>query len=82
MIYKITIKIISSSLFNHLYDIIHLNQATFIPNRSIQDNVITIHEIMRYWDTKKGVKGYMAMKVDLVKAYDRVEWGILRQIIL
>lgn len=76
VVFKLITKIISSRLRTILDHIIHPCQAAFIPNRSIGDNVIINHEVMHFLNKKKGRLGYMAIKLDLVKAYDRIEWGV------
>lgn len=58
-----------------LGDLISENQNAFACERLIQDNILVTQEMFhsfrnRRWDTK-----WMAIKVDLNKAYDRVEWG-------
>lgn len=77
VVFKLITKIISRRLRPILDQIIHPCQATFIPNRSIGDNVIINHEVMNFLNKKKGRLGYMAIKLDMVKAYDWVEWGVL-----
>lgn len=56
--------------------VISSSQSAFIPGRSIVDNVLiayeSVHAINRM---KKGNGGFGALKVDMNKAYDRVEWG-------
>lgn len=56
-------------------------QMAFVPGRNIHDNNIISHEIMDYLHKKKGKNGYMAIKVDLSKAFDRVEWSLLATIL-
>lgn len=80
--YKTITKIISTRLRPVLCELIHPAQSAFIPNRAIGDNTIINHEVMNYLHKKKGKGGYMAIKIDLAKAYDRVEWAVLRCILL
>ncbi|CAL9022256.1 unnamed protein product [Prunus brigantina] len=58
-------------------------QSAFVPNRMILDNVMAAFETMH---TIKGVKRgrdvKMALKLDMAKAYDRVEWVFLREMML
>ncbi|CAL1371133.1 unnamed protein product [Linum trigynum] len=65
-------------LANLLPNIVSEGQNAFIKERQIVDNVLLGHELMHYLKIKKqGKKGYMALKVDMEKAYDRVEWPFL-----
>lgn len=41
------------------------------------DNSIITQEVIHSMPTKKGKKGYLAMKVDLEEAYNRVHWDFL-----
>lgn len=81
VIFKIITKILASRLRNVLDLIIHPSQAAYIPNRSIGDNIIVNYEIMHYMNRKKGKTGFMTIKIDLAKAYDKVEWIVLTHII-
>jgi hypothetical protein len=59
-------------------EIISHNQNAFIPGRLITNNIIIAFEALHTMDTRlKGVEGYMALKLDMCKAYDRVEWDFL-----
>ncbi|CAN1177768.1 LINE-1 retrotransposable element ORF2 protein [Linum perenne] len=76
--YKIISKILASRLGNILPSIIGAHQSGFVKNRRITDNVIIAHEVMHFLKTKKsGKAGFMALKLDMEKAYDRIEWAFL-----
>ena len=52
-------------------------QSAFVPNRYIHDNILLTHEVMNKFRNMKGKKSWIALKLDMEKAYDRVEWNFL-----
>ena len=52
-------------------------QASFIPGRVSTDNIIVVQEAVHSMRRKKGRKGWMLLKLDLEKAYDRIRWDFL-----
>lgn len=80
-LYKVFSKILVNRLRPLLQNLISLNQAAFVPGRWIGENVILMQEIAHSMKIKKGLKGFLGIKVDLQKAYDRVDWNILLQVL-
>ena len=81
VIYKIVSKILSNRLKKVLSHVISESQSAFVPGRFINDNVLVAFEVMHTMSLKrKGKRGHMAPKLDMSKAYDRVEWCFLEAI--
>ncbi|XP_026439059.1 uncharacterized protein LOC113339223 [Papaver somniferum] len=56
--------------------LISLNQSSFISGRSIQDNIMVAHELVRNYHRPKGTPR-CALKIDIRKAYDTVKWDAI-----
>ncbi|OMO73078.1 reverse transcriptase [Corchorus capsularis] len=81
-IYKIISKILANRVKNILPEIISPTQSAFIHGRQIQDNIIVAHQAFHALKGRsRGHNGYMALKLDLSKAYDRVEWPFLEKLL-
>ncbi|XP_074301569.1 uncharacterized protein LOC141632969 [Silene latifolia] len=78
-IYKIIAKILANRLRSVLHKIIHPFQGAFTPNRFIQDNILLAHDIFNSFKRKKGNGGWIAIKLDMEKAYDRLEWNFIEE---
>lgn len=64
-----------------LNSLISENQTTFVPKRLIHDNIIIAHECFHHLKRKKkGKEGEFGLKIDMNKAYDRVEWDFLEEV--
>ncbi|XP_074292350.1 uncharacterized protein LOC141619219 [Silene latifolia] len=79
--YKLVSKVLANRLKSFLGDIVSVNQSAFTPGRIISDNVLVAFEIFHYMKNSKSTEGHMAIKLDMAKAYDRVEWPFLQRIL-
>jgi hypothetical protein len=83
VLYKIGAKCIANRLRFFLDDIIGEEQSAFVPGRLITDNILIAYESIHAMRRKKKGKNYVsAIKLDMMKAYDRVEWHYLEAIML
>ena len=79
--YKLASKVVANRMKTVLQEIVCENQSAFVAERLITDNVLVAHEMMTHISRKrKGKCGEIALKLDMSKAYDQVEWDCLRQI--
>ena len=81
VIYKIISKVLANKLKQILPYLISLTQRAFVPGRLITDNILVAYECLHAMHGhKKGKKCSLALKLDISKAYDRVEWDFLKGI--
>jgi formate dehydrogenase assembly factor FdhD len=65
-----------------LLDIISQHQSAFVLGYLITDNILLAYKCVHAIKRKKGKSGLCVIKLDMHKAYDRVEWSFLECIML
>lgn len=81
-IYKIISKIFVIRLRCYMGGMVSQNQSAFVGGRLIQDNLIIAQEAFHALkQNNRGGKENMAIKLDMSKAYDRVEWSFIEKVL-
>lgn len=82
---NVLVKAVSKILANHLkplMDKLSSNaQSSFIPGRLTSDNITAAQEAIHSLGWQKVTNSGFVLKVDLKKAYDRVEWSFLEEVL-
>lgn len=78
VVMKVITKSIANCLKEFLPDIVSEEQSTLVKGCLITDNALIAMDCF-HWikNKKKGKKGVMALKLDMYKAYDRLEWKFM-----
>ncbi|MCH80360.1 replication protein A 70 kDa dna-binding subunit, partial [Trifolium medium] len=80
VLYKVVAKVLANRLKSVLDKCISENQSASVPGRSILDNAMAPIEIIHSMKSKtRGKKGEAALKLDISKAYDRIDWVFLKE---
>lgn len=83
VVMKLVTKVIANRLKPLLPEIVDEEQSAFVQGRLITDNALIAMECFHWLKKKtKGKKRMMAMKLDMAKAYDRVEWSFVETMLL
>ena len=77
-LYKLLSRILVRRLKPYIAEIINRCQAGFVPGRRTSDNIILVQEVIRTLRYRKGRTRYVAIKLDLENAYDRLEWSFIQ----
>ncbi|GAU14651.1 hypothetical protein TSUD_97150 [Trifolium subterraneum] len=79
VLYKMISKVLANRLKCCLDKCVSQEQSAFVEGRSILDNALIATEVIHALKRKtKGRRGELALKIDISKAYDKVDWGFLR----
>ena len=74
IVYKLISKVLANRLKVILPDIISESQSAFQSDKAISDNILVAFETLHHMKTKKSGKiGSIAFKLDMSKAFNRVE---------
>ncbi|KAL4342320.1 hypothetical protein GQ457_08G033220 [Hibiscus cannabinus] len=83
VVYKIVSNVLVNRMKPFLSSCIDDTQAVFLKGRLISDNILIAYELIHYLNSSKnGPNKGAAIKLDMAKAFDRVEWPFLRDIML
>ncbi|XP_031108671.1 uncharacterized protein LOC116013161 [Ipomoea triloba] len=83
VIYNIMVKVLANRMKPLLGDLISKSQSAFIPNRLITYDILVAAEVGHYLHRKhSGLVGWGALKLDIAKAYDMMEWPFLRRMLV
>ena len=81
VLYKIISKVLANRLKGVLPTCISDTQSAFVPSRSILDNAMVAIEVVHFMKAKtRGEDMYVALKLDISKAYNRMDWNYLRAV--
>ena len=80
-IYKVISKITVNRIRPHMHHLISPLQAAFIPGRKGLDNIIA-QEVLHTMEKTKRRTRTMALKIDLEKAFDRLEWSFIHEVLV
>ncbi|CAL1381633.1 unnamed protein product [Linum trigynum] len=80
--YKALAKCLANRLKEFMPQLVDQNQSSFVPKRHITDNIIILQEVVHSLSLKTGAKGSMILKIDLAKAYDRINWKFLESTLM
>ena len=76
--YKCFTKLLTNRLVPVAQKIIGENQTGFIKGRNILEGVLVLHEVLH--ELRRSKKQGLVLKIDFEKAYDRVNWNFLEQV--
>ena len=82
IMYKVLKKIIVARLRPYLGKLISPLQTAFVPGRKVMDNMFITQELIHSFSRKKGNARCMAIKIDLEKVYDKIEWSFDREMLV
>ncbi|GAU33843.1 hypothetical protein TSUD_393510 [Trifolium subterraneum] len=79
VLYKMISKVLANRLKCCLDKCVSQEQSAFVEGRLIIDNALIAIEVIHSLKRKtQGRRGGLALKIDISKAYDKVDWGFLR----
>jgi hypothetical protein len=79
VVYKIITKTLTLRLNRVANKVISPKQSAFVPGRFILDGVVVIHEVLH--ELAKSKQSGIVIKLDFEKAYDKVSWRFLEEVL-
>lgn len=80
-LYKVVSKIIANRIKPYMDLCVSHSQGAFVPGRDIAQNVILLREVLHSFKQKNYGRKEFCLKVDLSKAFDRMDWGYIETIL-
>lgn len=82
VVYKLGSKALANRLKPHLNSVISPTQSVFVPDRLVTNNVLVAYEVNHFIQYhSQGKRAFMDLKLDVSKAYDRIEWSFLEGVL-